>query len=57
MTHYKWLVIERYPDGGTWRHMFVNERDARWVIEDMQEAHKGRKYVLSALPDDPEPTK
>ena len=49
MRHYTHQVIEYYRDGGTWRHAFTSERNARRAVEDMQEAHKGRRYVLSAI--------
>lgn len=51
MEHYRYLVVEHYPDGGTWRHYFTNKLDAEWAIEVMQGDHKGRKYVLTEIND------
>lgn len=44
-----WVVIETYPDGGTWTHVFLSKQDAEWAIEDMKAAHAGRGYEMSEL--------
>lgn len=46
MGYYKWLVIEGYPDGGTWSHFFTTKDAALDAIEQMREAHGGRTYEL-----------
>lgn len=46
---YKYVVVENYRDGGTFRHHFFSMRDARMALEDMQEAHLGRTYELVTL--------
>ena len=38
-------IIEGYPEGGTWTHYFWTELDARWNLEALREAHRGREYV------------
>lgn len=49
--HYTHVVIEHYRDGGTWTHWYTSQQMAEWGVEDMQEAHKGRKYEIKLRPD------
>jgi hypothetical protein len=47
---YTWRVIEHIPDGGTWRHGFHSERDARKAAEAMQACHRSRRYDVEEMP-------
>jgi hypothetical protein len=43
----RWIVTERYPDGGTWTHAFFSSVEALEAIELMQSAHRGRSYAIT----------
>lgn len=45
----KWKITEHYPDGLTWRHWAHSEQEALWVLEELREAHKGRRYEIEKI--------
>lgn len=51
MGNYPWVVIETYPDGGTWMHFFESNRAAARAVKDMERAHVARRYELRRTTD------
>lgn len=49
MKHYKYLVVETYPDGFKWNHYYKDREGAEWGVEDLTEAHPGRTYEIKEL--------
>lgn len=47
----KYVVIETYKDGGTWKHFYQTLHSALWNKQEMEEAHRGRSYELVVASD------
>lgn len=41
----EFVVLEGYPDGGTWTHYFHDEKTARWNLRELRKAHPAREYL------------
>lgn len=44
--NYRFVVIEKYRDGGIWRHFYPSFDLAEEAAEDMRAAHPGRRYEI-----------
>ncbi len=44
---YRYHILEVYPQGDTWNHWLRSELDLEVTLEELREAHRGRRYLVT----------